>query len=143
MVPRYPGNNPENGPAIKWCSKCDLEIEPCGYCELCFHEGMRPTPGQTWEHNSWGHGDPEVDVGPAMWEPDAAMAAEDSDVAAMEAEYQRRDALGLCIICAERGEHTIMEVDGSTHLYCNQHYREAMDDMVRTAERCAGWDPNP
>lgn len=138
MVPRYPGNDPENGPPIKWCSKCDLEIEPCGYCELCFHEDMRPTPGQTWQHNSWGHGDPEAMrtdgagfTDGVPWEDETAL-------------YHQRRAAELCVICGEgKNIHLIVGTDGLNDTYCWDHYNEVLNEMVREAERKAGWSASP
>jgi len=139
MVKRYPGNDPENGPPIKWCSKCNLEVEPCDYCPLCFHEDMRPTPGQTWEHNSWGHGDPDF-VEPGPGEDGVADGVPWADETALY--YERRNAR-LCVVCGAASTHIVVGTDGINDTYCSEHYHEVITEMVRQAERDAGWSAAP
>jgi hypothetical protein len=59
---RWPGNDPENGPAVKWCPSCGNEFAPCAICEAVFHLDSRPTPGRAEDHDSFGNGLPEVDA---------------------------------------------------------------------------------
>lgn len=71
---RYPGNDPENGPAALRCPKGCISGEPCEFCDSRWHEDVRPTPQRAEPHDSYGNGLPEVDA-----ENDALMAALYSD----------------------------------------------------------------